>query len=42
MRWHCDEVDDACPDDPLQWTDLDGDGSCDEVDDACPDNPNDF
>ena len=28
--------DDACPNDPLQWTDADEDGYCDEVDDACP------
>jgi hypothetical protein len=30
---------DACPDDPLQWSDADGDGRCDEVDDPCPDTP---
>ena len=28
------DEDDACPNDPLQWTDVDGDGYCDEVDDA--------
>jgi hypothetical protein len=33
------DPDDACPDDPLQWTDADGDGVCDEVDDDCPDDP---
>ena len=27
-----------CPEDPLQWTDADGDGQCDELD-ACPDDP---
>ena len=34
---YCDD-DDACVDDPLQWTDADGDGYC-EVDDACPNDP---
>jgi hypothetical protein len=33
---------DACPDDIMQWTDVDGDGVCDEVDDACPDDINDW
>ena len=31
------DEEDACPDDPTQWSDIDGDGYCDEVDDACPD-----
>ena len=30
------DEEDACPNDPLQWTDSDGDGYCDELDDACP------
>ena len=30
------DEEDACPEDPLQWTDYDGDGYCDEVDDGCP------
>ena len=30
------DVEDACPEDASQWTDLDGDGVCDEVDDRCP------
>ncbi len=30
------DEEDACPDDPLQWTDYDEDGYCDEVDDGCP------
>ena len=30
------DEEDACPDDPAQWTDVDGDGVCDEVDDECP------
>ena len=34
------DTEDACPDDPNQWTDADGDGYCDEIDDACPDDPN--
>ena len=33
---------DACPDDPLQWSDVDGDGHCDESDDACPDLSSDW
>ena len=33
------DTNDACPEDPLQWTDADGDGQCDEIDDACPDDP---
>jgi hypothetical protein len=33
------DTDDACPDDPLQWTDSDEDGYCDEQDDACPEDP---
>lgn len=33
------DADDACPDDPWQWTDADADGVCDERDDACPDDP---
>ena len=37
---HCDELDDACPDDPTGWTDADGDGHCDEIDDKCPEDPN--
>lgn len=31
------DIEDACPEDPLQWSDDDGDGICDEVDDHCPD-----
>ncbi len=30
---------DACPDDPNQAVDADGDGVCDEIDDACPNDP---
>ena len=33
---------DPCPEDPLQWTDADGDGVCDEVDDDCPDDPSGY
>ncbi len=33
------DAQDPCPDDPLQWTDFDGDGHCDEVDDGCPEDP---
>jgi hypothetical protein len=33
------DEDDACPEDPTQWTDDDGDGHCDEVDDDCDDDP---
>ena len=33
---------DGCPDDIMQWTDVDGDGYCDEIDDACPDDPNEW
>ena len=33
---------DGCPDDIVQWTDVDGDGYCDEIDDACPDDPNEW
>ncbi len=34
------DSDDACPNDPDQWTDYDGDTVCDEIDDACPEDPN--
>lgn len=34
--------DDACPDDYLQWTDVDGDGHCDELDDDCPEDASDW
>ena len=33
---------DACPEDPSQWTDTDGDGHCDETDDACPNNSSEW
>ncbi|MBW2255431.1 MAG: VCBS repeat-containing protein [Deltaproteobacteria bacterium] len=33
------DAEDACPADPAQATDADGDGVCDELDDACPGDP---
>ncbi len=33
------DVEDDCPDDPLNWTDVDGDGHCDQADDPCADDP---
>lgn len=33
------DCDDACPEDPEQWTDADEDGVCDEVLDECPEDP---
>jgi hypothetical protein len=29
------DEDDPCPEDPLNWSDVDGDGHCDQTDDAC-------